>query len=130
MHSLPTLAATTVETFWNAMPHLLGMLMVMLTLAVLWGLCELTAVLVQRFLPAAAAAAPTATAPAAAHPATRQADGSAEVSGAIPPDVVAVIAAAVNTVLGAEHKVISIKSQDSSWEKAGRQSVLTSHKIR
>jgi Na+-transporting methylmalonyl-CoA/oxaloacetate decarboxylase gamma subunit len=116
----PILAATSVETFWSAMPHLTGMLMVMITLAVLWGVCELTAFLVHRFMPAAAALAPAA-APAADQP---------HVAGAIPPATVAVIAAAVDAILGKDHKIISIKSQDSTWEKAGRQSVLTSHRIR
>jgi hypothetical protein len=120
MHVPPILNATSVETFWSAMPHLVGMLMVMITLAVLWGVCALTAFLVHRFMPAAAAPAPAA-APAAAQP---------HIPGTIPPQTVVAIAAAVDAILGKDHKIISIKSLDSTWEKAGRQSVLTSHRIR
>lgn len=46
------------------------------------------------------------------------------------PEIVAIIAAAVSSVLGSSHRIVSIKSQNSHWEKAGRQSVLTSHRIR
>ena len=72
--------------------------------------------------PARQAATPTApavvaTAPAAAH------EG-------ISPEIIAVIAAAVATVTGKSHRIISIKPMSSSWERAGRQSVLTSHRIR
>ena len=49
---------------------------------------------------------------------------------AIPAEIVTVIAAAVATVTGSSHRIVSIKSQPSHWEKAGRQSVLTSHRIR
>jgi hypothetical protein len=48
----------------------------------------------------------------------------------IAPEIIAVITAAVATVTGTSHRVVSIRHQSSSWEKAGRQSVLTSHKIR
>lgn len=113
MQALPILAATHLETFVKAMPHLLGMLMVMITLAILWGVCSLTAYLIHHFMPAVA----QANAPRAA-------------TSGIPPETVAVIAAAVNVVTDEGYKVISIRSQDSNWEKAGRQSVLSSHKIR
>jgi hypothetical protein len=43
---------------------------------------------------------------------------------------VAVIAAAISTVGGKKVRIVSIKPQSSSWEKAGRQSVLSSHRIR
>ena len=49
---------------------------------------------------------------------------------AIQPEILAVIAAAVNAVIGQDHKIVSIKSQDSNWERAGRQAVLSSHRIR
>lgn len=69
-------------------------------------------------LPAPVGAAPVTSAPLADQP-----EGLA-------PEVIALIAAAVTTVLGSAHRIVSIKSQSSHWEMAGRQSVLTSHRIR
>ena len=48
----------------------------------------------------------------------------------IAPEIVAIIAAAVATATGQAHRIISIKPMSTSWERAGRQSVLTSHRIR
>lgn len=48
----------------------------------------------------------------------------------IAPEIIALIAAAVATAIGKSHRVISIKPMSTSWERAGRQSVLTSHRIR
>jgi glutaconyl-CoA decarboxylase len=49
----------------------------------------------------------------------------------IPPEIVAVIAAAVASMHhGRNLQIISIKPMSTSWERAGRQSVLTSHRIR
>ena len=58
--------------------------------------------------------------------------GSNEVrqDAGIPPEIVAVIAAAVHAVTGSKRRIVSIQKIDTSWEKAGRQSVLTSHRIR
>jgi hypothetical protein len=114
MHALPILAATKVATFWSAMPHLLGMLMVMLSLAILWWVCSLTALLVRIFITAKG----------------KTDSPQPEESSAIPPEMLAVITAAANSAIGRDYKTVSIKSQDSNWERAGRQSVLTSHKIR
>ncbi|MCX6873565.1 MAG: OadG family transporter subunit [Verrucomicrobia bacterium] len=115
---LPAAATQSGASVLDAMPHLLGMLVVMITLTMLWGVCSLTAYLVKRAMPATAPhAAPTpAAAPAAA--------------AAIPPEIIVVIAAAVSSVLGKDHRMVSVKSQDSNWERAGRQSVLSSHGIR
>ncbi|MEY3896779.1 MAG: hypothetical protein RLZZ214_2299 [Verrucomicrobiota bacterium] len=49
---------------------------------------------------------------------------------AIAPEIVAIIAAAVASVTDSAHRIVSIKRQSSTWERAGRQSVLTSHRIR
>jgi len=46
----------------------------------------------------------------------------------IAPEIIAVIAAAVAT--GSSRRIVSVKIQDPHWEKAGRQSILTSHRIR
>jgi hypothetical protein len=48
----------------------------------------------------------------------------------IPPETVAIIAAAVSAFAGASVKIISIKPMNPSWERAGRQSVFVSHRIR
>jgi|688.fasta_scaffold607627_2 Na+-transporting methylmalonyl-CoA/oxaloacetate decarboxylase gamma subunit len=115
------LASTSVL---DALPHLVGMLMVMLTLAILWGVCASVAKLIHVLGPAPVAAAAPVKAAAAPIPATTPRPE------AIPPEIVAVIAAAVVTVTGPSRRIISIRSQSTSWEKSGRQSVLTSHRIR
>jgi Na+-transporting methylmalonyl-CoA/oxaloacetate decarboxylase gamma subunit len=125
---LATTEASHSHSFMDAVPHLAGMLMVMITLSILWGVCALTAKLVALLQPEAkpaiasnakAAAPPITTAPAAADPSF------------IAPEIVAVIAAAVATVTGNQPvRIVSIKPMSTSWERAGRQSVLTSHRIR
>ncbi len=109
----------------DALPHLAGMIMVMATLTILWGICALTAKLVHNFIPEPVAA-PLAAAPVAKPAATPRPVASAGIA----PEIVAVIAAAVATATGHSHRVISIKPMSTSWERAGRQSVLTSHRIR
>ena len=105
----------------DALPHIAGMLMVMATLTILWGVCAFTAKLLQILMPPAAKTTPIpsakATPPAAA-------------LDAIPPEIVAAIAAAVATTIGKQSRIVSIKPYSSSWERAGRQSVLSSHRIR
>lgn len=128
MHSTLILAATEIpdklsHSVIDALPHLAGMLMVMVTLAILWGICVLTAKLVATFAPAPAAAAPVARAAAPAPAAAPAAAGT-------PPEIIAVVAAAVASVTGSSSRVVSIRRIDTSWEKAGRQAVLSSHKIR
>jgi|GEM_PF-2268202 len=58
------------------------------------------------------------------------ADTTPEISQDIPQEIVAVIASAVHYIIGHPHRIISLKRVDPSWEKSGRQSILTSHKIR
>ena len=48
----------------------------------------------------------------------------------IAPEIIAVIAAAVATATASSRRIVSVRSQDPHWEKAGRQSILTSHRIR
>lgn len=122
------LASTSVL---DALPHLVGMLMVMLTLAILWGLCASVAKLIHVLGPApVAAAAPVKAAAAPVKAAAAPIPATTPRPEAIPPEIVAVIAAAVVTVTGPSRRIISIRSQSTSWEKSGRQSVLTSHRIR
>ena len=109
----------------DALPHLAGMFMVMATLTILWGVCALTAKLVHVLMP-------EQTAVAGAVPAEKTAATPQPVTPAgIPPEIVAVIAAAVATATGNQPvRIVSIKPMSTSWEKSGRQSVLTSHRIR
>lgn len=127
MHLTPILAAAgkADTSIMDALPHLAGMLMVMVTLAALWGVCVLTAKLVQILMPEKKPAPAASTASAA------QAPAAAPVPEiAIAPEIVAVIAAAVAACTGRNIRIVSIKPSSSSWERAGRQSVLTSHRIR
>ena len=121
MNSMPLLASTSIL---EALPHLSGMLIVMLTLTILWGICASVAKLIHALAPAPVASVAPVKAAAVLIPATTPGPE------AIPPEIVAVIAAAVATVTGPNRRIISIRSQSSSWEKSGRQSVLTSHRIR
>jgi hypothetical protein len=76
----------------------------------------------------ATAPAPVVAAPPPA-PVVQQAAPEA-FDEAIPPEIVAIIAAAVASVTDSAHRIVSIKRQSSTWERAGRQSILTSHRIR
>jgi Na+-transporting methylmalonyl-CoA/oxaloacetate decarboxylase gamma subunit len=128
------------ETFLSGFPHLLGMLVVLATLTVLWGLCALTGRIVRRVMPGLTApeavpvpvVVPAAVAPAmspemvaaiAAVTYDRQAS-------TIPSEIVAVIAAAVHSAVGKDSRVVAIRPSDSNWEKAGRQAVFGSHRFR
>ncbi len=55
---------------------------------------------------------------------------AASIEQDIPPEIVVAIAAAVHFVSTRSHRIISMKRVDPAWEKSGRQSVLTSHRIR
>jgi Na+-transporting methylmalonyl-CoA/oxaloacetate decarboxylase gamma subunit len=122
-HTFLALAEKPATSVLDALPHLAGMLMVMVTLFLMWGVCALTARLIQLVAPEPAA--PPVPIPVAStdSPAT-----AAEL--ATPPEIIAVIAAAVASVTGPSHRIISIRRQSTTWEKAGRQSILTSHRIR
>lgn len=117
------------DTFLAGFPHLLGMFVVLCTLACLWGVCALTAWLIKTFVPEPVAATVAPAPPVDVERAHPHAAAPAPASG-IAPEVVAAIAAAVHTAVGKGHKVVAIKPQDTNWEKAGRQAVLGSHRIR
>ncbi len=122
-HFFIALAKEPATSVLDALPHLAGMLMVLATLFVLWGVCALTARLVQLVTAEPAA-------PPVANPAAVTASPAPVGEPVTPPEIIAVIAAAVACVTGPSHRIISIKRQSTTWEKAGRQSVLTSHRIR
>ena len=133
MHHTSILAATGAEptSVLDALPYLTGMLIVLITLAALWGVCVITAKLVKIEVifrkKGADSPAPSSTPPPSPVAATPVPAAEAE---AIAPEIVAAIAAAVACCVGSAHRVVSIKRQSTTWEKAGRQSVLTSHRIR
>jgi Na+-transporting methylmalonyl-CoA/oxaloacetate decarboxylase gamma subunit len=149
MSALVPIAATDIghsHSIADALPHLGGMLLVLVTLTVLWGICELTAALIRRAMPkpAAAKAATPAAAPAerpevvAAIAGIAAAESSPRIVAAIAaivatessPRIIAAIAAAVAATAGPNRRIISIRSSNSAWEKAGRQAVLGSHRLR
>jgi len=76
------------------------------------------------------AAAPPPIAPAPVPPAPAKADIIPNAPDEITPEILALIAAAVSCFTSQPHRIVSIKRQSTSWEKAGRQSVLSSHRIR
>jgi hypothetical protein len=151
---IPLLIATAAEdlghshSVWDALPHLAGTLMVLVTLAILWGITAAVAKIVtilhakQTAPVPAPAAVPPAAAPSPVASSTPAADAvpvaviAAAVAAAyeneqiVPSEIAAVIAAAVACMSGGTRRIISIKPMDMSWEKAGRQSVLYSHRIR
>jgi Na+-transporting methylmalonyl-CoA/oxaloacetate decarboxylase gamma subunit len=122
-HPLIALVQKPATSVLDALPHLAGMLMVMVALAILWGVCELTARVVRML-------APDTAPPADPKPATTAKPAGHFTEQAVPPEIIAVIAAAVATVTGPTHRIVSIKRQSTTWEKVGRQSILTSHRIR
>ena len=147
MH-IPLIIATATEdlghshSVWDALPHLGGMLMVLITLTLLWGITAAVAKaisILHAWQAKSAAPAPVKAAGppasddvpvaliAAAAAAALEADRPA---GTVPPEIAAVIAAAVACMSGGSRRVISIKPVDMGWEKAGRQAVLYSHRIR
>ena len=131
MHAILLLASTEdaahSHSIIDALPHMAGMLMVLVTLAFLCAICALTAKLVAILLPEKK---PDVPVPAKAELPT-PAVAPATTESPIAPEIVAVIAAAVATVTGDQPvRIVSIKPMSTSWERAGRQSVLTSHRIR
>lgn len=108
----------------DALPHLGGMVMVLVTLTALWGVCAITAKLIQILMPE-----PTPQ-PAPARLAAMPGVQSRVEDEGTPPEIITAIAAAVACFIGPSHRIVSIRRQSTSWEKAGRQSVLTSHRIR
>lgn len=122
------------HSFMDALPHLAGMLMVLITLACLWALTAIVANLIkiyQKIRPAAASAPAVAPITPSAPPAPAEpADTAAPAHAGISPEIVAVISAAIACLGGGKRRVISIRPADTSWEKAGRQAVIMSHRIR
>ena len=127
MHSFTILALAQKPpvSVLDALPYLVGIVMVMMTLTTLWGVCALTARITKLVMPDAALL-PVPAKAAASHPGP-----AAPIAPAgIAPEIIAVIAAAVATTTGPPHRIVSIHPQSATWSKAGRQSVFSSHRIR
>lgn len=123
MNFLPILAAA--EAAQPPDNYFAGLIV---ALAVLAGACYLTGVLTKRSVLATLATMGPAAAPRPAPagcPATQT-----ESAQTLAPELVVVIAAAVSTVLGENYKVVAINPPDNNWGQAGRQAVLSSHRIR
>lgn len=115
-------AATAGASGASNYPYLLGLLAIFIALVAIFRVSALKQELEKSSSPQPQPApAPAAKSVAAVQPAA--------VEGT-PPEIVAVIAAAVASMTGGRGRVISIKPMSTSWERAGRQSVLTSHRIR
>lgn len=120
MHVHIILAAATGGAGTANYPYLLGLAAIVISLIAIFRVSALREELLKSATPSASRpAADRTTGPAQSAP-----------EQGIPPEIVAVIAAAVATATGNTRRVLSIKPMSTSWEKAGRQSVLTSHRIR
>ncbi len=124
MHCYIITVASTAASGTENYPYLLSLVALAISLAAIFQISGLRRALNNK--PAATTPAPQTPAPAA----SRSAAARAPLEDEIAPEIVAVIAAAVHTVTGRNRRIISIKKVDTSWEKSGRQSVLTSHRIR
>ncbi len=125
-HAIILAAADTTRS--GNMPLLIALAAAVLALIALIRVSSLTQQLKHLSAPATAPQ-PAPPSPPAAEPAA-SAPAAAPDSAVIPPEIVAVIAAAVAACAGRNIRIVSIKPTSSSWERAGRQSVLTSHRIR
>ncbi len=123
------LTEQTMEAFYDSLEHLTGFFLVLTVLLLLWGV---TALIGRAFITseakakartvAAAGSAPAATTPAPAE----AAPGEAETS----PEEIAAIAAAISMLMGGRHRILSIRTPETSWGREGRRQHFASHKIR
>jgi len=135
MHHL-TLSAASIAVasvgMFDSLALFVGKLVIIASL--IWSGYSLITYLIRRSAPPAKPASlltrSTPTPVPAPVPAPIAAPLATNAEATIPTAIVAVIAAAVQTMLDEKHRIISIKPQDSSWEKAGRQAILSSHRIR
>lgn len=123
---LPLAALPEYPTFGESLAFQLnGLIVVFLALGSIWGLLELMGVFFRRrreqavAIPPASASAAETPAPVAAH-------------GAIPPEILAVIAAAVATVVNQPHRISQVAAESPSrdWAREGRREIFGSHKLR
>lgn len=119
--------ALTARSSWSEVVGflVLGLVIVLLTLAGLSLLCALLGYCFQRWQPAAR------TAPATAHAAKGSSEPS--IAGSVDPDLLAVIAAAVTVVLEDQaHRILRIMpayapGESNPWGGEGRRQIFASH---
>jgi len=119
MMNLPILFAAAAEkaTVSDALPYLMGFVVVVVTLVILWALCASTGLILQKVMPPAPVAQPA--------PARSQV-----VDDSVPPEVLVVIAAAVTAVVGKPRRIVSVQPHNPAWSQAGRQQIHSSHNLR
>ena len=114
----------------EALESLTGFVIVMLALAVLWGLTAMTGRL---FIARAAREATAKAAPAPVPEPVIAASGAASDRGSSDDELdddLVVIAAAAASLLSAAHRIVSVRPVDSSWGRQGRRDIHASHRIR
>ena len=109
------MTSTLAQNLWAAAELLVGFVIVMLTLAMLWGLTVLMSRLV------AWLERPTATAALAPTPATVAAVAPGE-------EEIAVLAAAVAVLLDRPHRIVHVLPLNSAWGLQGRLDTHASHR--
>lgn len=114
---MPTIAS--LENVINSFHYLVGFFLVIATLAAMWGLCSLIGLY---FRGQDKGAAPLSSPDEAPRPA-----------GELPlPDhvLLAVIAAAADSVVRAPVRVVSIRTTSTDWSREGRRQIFGSHRVR
>lgn len=116
--TIPIIAAAEKASLADALPHLLGFLVVLVTLATLWAICAITGKVITSTLPPAPVAPVTTAAP------------KQRANDSIPPEILVVIAAAVNASVGRPRRIVSVQPHNPVWSQAGRQQIHSSHNLR
>ncbi|MBT8038107.1 MAG: hypothetical protein KJO21_11230 [Verrucomicrobiae bacterium] len=111
-------AAAENSTVSDALPHVMGFAVVVVTLAVLWALCVITGAVIKKLMPATPEASPVV------------ASRKTVADDAVAPETLVVIAAAVTAVTGTHRRIVSVQPHNPVWSQAGRQQIQSSHNIR
>jgi len=125
-HLAPTILAAAEGSFWTDVQfQLVGFFIVLLTLTGLWVCLEI----IGSFFKARARREAAASAEAAAQVVAQQSDED-------DPELYAVIAAAIDTVIRQSHQVVSISSRSgargdgSNWSSEGRRDIYRTRTLR
>ncbi len=105
-----------------------GLIVVFVALGSIWGLLETTGWIFRRLTPLQSGTPAVQPAPAPSAAATTP--GQA-VPAEVPPEILAVIAAAVHVMTdGQPHRIITVTPHDPSfdWAREGRRAIFASHK--
>lgn len=107
-------------TVLESIPHLAGMLMVMISLMILWILCEISSYIIRYYLNLG-------------NPLySNIKNDNMRIDKIVnrEEEIIVVIGAVVSYLYNNNKKIIHIKPSDSNREKYGRMTVMQSHKIR